>query len=314
MGPKGWEMRLTPQEGTPEQLGATIALIKLWLESNAAEWAFQLEKGEEKGNLHFQIGMKLLTRSRKSTLTASLKKAGLIYVGKSYHIAPLSNAVMTEAKGNFRKYFMKDLTRVDGPWTQSDAKAETKDPMPEDLDVPEVMHYPWQKEMTVYCQLPKVEKRLVRIIWDPIGCTGKSYWKKYIDYHGYACTIPAMQNGKDIAQFVCSLYKGKTMPKCFVFDVPRDMKGKKMAEFWSAVEALKDGTCWDARWEGKKRSFTSPRVVVLTNTYPEFDSISPQRWELCTFEDGVLKCVILSNPGMSLPPQDVLAGGVGGGQ
>ncbi len=56
--------------------------------------------------------------------------------------------------------------------------------------------YPWQKVLLEEVQ--KVDDRLIKIIWDALGNTGKSIFAEYLEYKGLAFEEPPMCSMGDI--------------------------------------------------------------------------------------------------------------------
>lgn len=282
-----WSIRFGARD-TPEERKEELKALKLWCSSNCKKWAFQLEKGDEKGYVHWQMMVSLFTKERQSTLWTSFQKGINPDERRGNKLSPLS----TENGEKFT-YCMKDQTRQDGPWTDETEAGDMpsviiRDDVKDDMDVEEKDFYHWQKEIVAWAQT-KPSKRLVRIIVDPKGEKGKSYLKKWMMIQGLATIAPAMAGAKDLLQFVCSMTKNaKVFPKCFIIDIPRGMKDKQLREFWSAIESIKDGYVYDTRYKAMTLVFKSPHILIMTNAMPPFGvDFSSNRWEIGTLDDGM---------------------------
>ena len=73
---------------------------------------------------------------------------------------------------------------------------------------------------------------------------------------------------------------GVSPQKCYLIDIPRAMKKDKLASFYSGLEALKNGVMYDKRFHFKKRRIDRPQVIVFTNTLPDWDLMSRDRWQV----------------------------------
>lgn len=71
--------------------------------------------------------------------------------------------------------------------------------------------------------------------------------------------------------------------------MPRGMKKDKLADFYSGIEVIKNGVAYDKRYTAQKIRFNRPRVFVFTNTLPEFNLMSKDRWKVWTLYENQLK-------------------------
>lgn len=110
---------------------AEAPVLEKWLKDNTKNFIFQLERGEESGNLHFQGYLQLETKDRDTALAKKLRDAGF-----KMHVAPSSTA----GKQALQDYAMKDDTRVQGPWTKK--KVYRGQDLPKEL-------WGWQKDVSV---------------------------------------------------------------------------------------------------------------------------------------------------------------------
>lgn len=63
-------------------------------------------------------------------------------------------------------------------------------------------------------------------------------------------------------------------------DMPRAMKKDKLGGMYSAIETIKDGYAWDDRYQFKEKAFDSPNIWIFTNTAPDMDLLSRDRWKI----------------------------------
>lgn len=243
-------------------LGAAIRFFKDW----GKKWVFQLERGDATGYLHWQCRLSLHTKRRIGELLQLTKD--ILPAGHHWSITSST----CHAGCNFN-YVMKADTRVDGPYKDSDYEEpppltrQLKSFLTEDF-------YPWQQ--TVFDSIAEADDRSIKLIIDTHGNAGKSIFCEFLEYKGLAFEIPPMRTMEDIMQCVMSI-KDK---KCYIVDMPRAMKKDKLADFYSGLEALKNGVAYDKRYSFKKKRMDRPQVVVFSNTEPDYDFMSMDRWQV----------------------------------
>lgn len=223
-------------------------------------WVFQKEMGDS-GYIHYQGRVRLIKARRFSTLkTTDFLKGG--------RFTPTTGE---EFKKKSFAYVMKADTRVEGPWDDRDFL----EPPKKTRQLEEFLNYEmygWQK--AILEKLPVYDDRHIWIILCKSGNNGKSIFSEYLEYKGLAYEIPPMRSMEDIMGVVMGIPDQKN----FTIDMPRGMKKKDLAEFYAGVESIKDGKAYDKRYSWKKKRFSRPNVFVFTNTLPDFDLMSPDRW------------------------------------
>lgn len=238
------------------------------------KWAFQKEQGQgANGYVHGQGRMSLVAKKAFGPLKCLMDTAGLT----GYHLTPTSKGVAL--KGD-TFYVIKKDSRLDGPWTDQD-QLEPK-VMTKQLAKIQTL-YPWQQSVVDYLQT--WEDRKILCIVQPAGDCGKSGFAEYLEYHDLANEIPPMNDMQDIMACVMS-FKNK---KAFVIDMPKAMKKDKLGPFFAGLECLKNGLAYDKRYSFKKMRFDRPHIIVFTNTPPDTDLLSPDRWDFRQIYDLELK-------------------------
>ena len=236
----------------------------------AKKWAFQCEESAS-GYVHGQGRMSLVQKKMFGPLNELMQAAGL----KEYHLTPTSKGVAL--KGD-TFYVIKVDTRIDGPWTDQDdlePKVLTKQ-----LEKIQTL-YPWQDSVVDY--LKTWEDRKILCIVQPAGDCGKSGFAEYCEYHGLAEEIPPMNDMQDIMQCVMAI-KNK---KAFIIDMPKAMKKDKLGPFFAGLECLKNGMAYDKRYTFKKMRFDRPHVIVFTNTHPDTNLLSADRWDFRSINESL---------------------------
>lgn len=227
------------------------------------KYVFQKERGEDTGYVHWQIRLYLIKPSR----IASLLSKGF---GKGGHLSPTSTTVH---HGNSFNYVMKADTRVEGPWSDRDA--------PEERFLTRQLTWfmqqplrPWQSQVLQFVQ--RIEDRKITLIHDVHGNSGKSIFCEFLEYKGHAIELPPFNDLNDLMQCV----HGLKNQKCYLIDMPRGLVKTRLAQFYSGLESIKNGVCYDKRYAFKRRRFDRPQIVVFTNSLPNFELLSPDRWSI----------------------------------
>lgn len=234
--------------------------ILQWCKDHTTKWAFQHEVGTTTGYHHWQLRVSLKERSRSPP--------GL---PKDARFSPTSK----ENKNNYT-YVTKDHTRVEGPWRWTD----------EDVFVPwhlvgkKDTLYPWQKQIWESADLR--EERQINVIYDPVGCQGKSTISSLMDVYGRGIEMTAYNDYKLVCQSLCNELKDNDNrdPRCILFDLERARKQDELAGLYSAIESIKKGVVSDWRNHFVKWRFHPPVVWVFMNTLPDRAYATPDRWKI----------------------------------
>lgn len=245
-----------------------------FLKNKCKKWVIQLERGDTTGYLHWQCRINLKIKERKTALFKMLKAAEIVIATDA--ITPTSN---TCANGEqFWDYCTKDHTRIEGPWSSRDA------PLTKQMEMFDKWGLrPWQKDLK---ELSKIFcLRTIDLIYDIDGNNGKSLFSEHMEYSGLAEEVPPFRLMDDIFQWVAS----RPIKQCYIFDLPRGMKKDKLGDFYSGIEVIKNGVAYDKRYTAEKIRFNRPRILVFTNTLPEFSLMSKDRWKVWSLYENTLK-------------------------
>lgn len=245
-----------PQDGNSRD--TIIKILNEW----AKNWVFQLEKAPSTGYMHWQGRLSLHKKMFKRQAISTLTEAGIIFGDLS-----ATQSTTSGAKKAFQ-YVMKADTREDGPWKDSDPP-----PPPLTKQIEKIVElYPWQK--TVVRMLENWDDRCIHCVIEKHGNNGKSGFVEWLEYHNKAFEIPSMRLMEDIMQCVMS-YEPQT---AYIIDMPRALGGK-MGDFYSGIECLKNGLCYDKRYKFKKRRMNRPQIFIFTNNVPDLKFLSQDRWK-----------------------------------
>ncbi len=237
------------------------------LRSIAKRWVFQTEQGKENDYKHYQVRLSLKVRKRYSTVLKEVANGRGMIKG---HITPTSNP--THHAGDFF-YVMKDDTRIAGPWKDTDEQKIMTKQLSWFLKQ-ELREF--QKAVIEEAQI--FDMRKINIIWDTTGCCGKSLLSEYMEYMGIAEEIPPYRMMDDIYQWVCCRGIKRGFKKSYIVDMPRGMRKDRLSDFYSGIEVIKNGIAYDKRYSAEKKRFDRPRVFVFTNTRPNYDLMTKDKW------------------------------------
>lgn len=237
------------------------------------KWTFQLEEGHETGYLHYQGRGSLYKPLRVGQAIALVHK---IFPGA--HLSPTSKEVAVLGD---TFYVTKLDTRVAGPW---DDRERTKY-IPYQYQGMETTLLPWQK--VVWKSAEEREPRIVNCVYDPVGGNGKSTIAVLMVLHDRGLEVPPVNDAKELVASVCDILTSKELrdPKCIFVDMPRAMEKAKLHGIYAAVEQIKKGYVYDLRYRYREWWFDSPQVWVFTNTEPDLNLLSRDRWRVWTIDD-----------------------------
>lgn len=247
-------------------------LITEILKKIGKKWTFQIEKGHNTGYVHYQIRVSLYKKKTFNMMKAWLDELDM----EGYHLSQTS----TNATKGPPFYVMKEDTRIEGPWSDTDPQAR---PMTKTATkVEENGLRPWQNDLLM--EADGYDDRHIWCVIDKRGNNGKGALCKWMYSKGYAMIVPPFQKMEDIVQFCIS-----HPSKLYLIDMPRAMKKKHLYDMYSGIEALKDGYLYDKRYKGTFHLIDEPNIIVFTNTQPKMRYLSADRWNLrCVNEDQTL--------------------------
>lgn len=236
--------------------------LKKLLEEFCKSGTFQLELSPDTEYKHFQGRVSL---KKKLTLGQLIKATPAVIKGIHW------SCTSTNCEDN--DYTQKEWSRVDGPWTLFE------DEIIETIQLKEFHKlelYPWQSKVKESCKI--YDDRTINMIYDQHGNLGKSIFCEYLEWHNLAEEIPPFRLMDDIFQWVYN-FSGK---KAYFLDLPRGMKKDKLGDFYSGIEIIKNGVCYDKRYLAKKKRFNRPVIWIFSNMLPCFTLMTKDRWKVWT--------------------------------
>lgn len=222
--------------------------LELWLQKHCDRYTMQIEKGEESGFIHLQLSLTLRKKQRLTWLKNHFRRDAHCEIIRNQDAA--------------FDYCMKEDSRLRGPWIWPTPATVIKDPM-NGLEL-----YPWQEEIKSIISQPS-DARTVYWYWDRRGNTGKTTFAKHLWLHHNVCFL---QNAKkaDMAY----AYNGEPIVIC---NLPRTCEDFVS---YDALESLKDGMIFSAKYESGAKVFDNPHVIVFANFEPDTSKLSSDRWQI----------------------------------
>jgi hypothetical protein len=233
------------------------------LEGIAKHYVFQLEEGDG-GYRHYQGRLSLIKRRRMTERHLLLK----LFKDPPQYLQPTVNA--EHYKGD-AFYCLKEDTRIEGPWKDTD---EVKILTRQMRLFADMKFRPYQESLLKMATI--FDMRKIDLIYDPKGCIGKSLIAEYMEYLGITEEIPPFRLMDDIFQWVAT----RPIKQCYLVDMPRGMKKDKLGDFYSGIEVIKNGVAYDKRYKAHKIRFDRPRIFVFTNVLPQLSLMSRDRWNI----------------------------------
>ena len=130
---------------------------------------------------------------------------------------------------------------------------------------------PWQEQVwyTMQEDIRTKNTRDILWVWDPLGCTGKSWFAGWL------------MDNQDAAYFTnartCDIaYAWKRQEIC-VFDLCRTTEGRVN---YAAIEQLKNGKAFSSKYHSGVKRRKHVCVLVLANWEPHYPAMSEDRWKV----------------------------------
>lgn len=249
----------------------TLSKLKIALFRDAKKFRGQLEltmaaelgdteEAFEQANYHWQVYMVLKKKERPKACAIRLNSEL-----KGVRVGRCSSAGMAA----LRDYvFKEDGTEV--PNTQFADHTIYRG-----QDLPTVWR-PFQQELITYCTGPWV-KREILWVYDPVGHSGKSDFRKFMDWkHKVLCLD--YDSAEGLKYDFC---KAEPPPTAVIFNLTRTKPKHVVAgDLYAALEAIKDGHCRSSKYQGSRFLGLPPAVVVLSNELPDMKSLTGDRFKV----------------------------------
>lgn len=217
--------------------------------SNALKYAFQEEKGAS-GTRHLQGCVSFKDALDLSTMHKAYPKA---------HWEIIKDWKKSVA------YCTKTDTRNGQVYTKGI-------PRPVQADIPNP--YPWQATILAECAQDP-HPRTINWIWEEHGKTGKTTLCKHLCLMQGAIYVSG--KATDVKYAISTYLEAGQDIKIVLWDVPRSCQEYVSYE---AIESVKNGIFFSAKYESKQAIFNTPHVYIFANFEPETDKLSQDRWNI----------------------------------
>lgn len=215
-------------------------------------------------NLHLQVFFHTKQKTRVSTLVKILAESQF----SGMYLAPASNA----GKASLKKYAMKKESRVAGPFADKPiylgADLVTRSSFTEgQLNL---------ETFLLRCDPIRYSKRKVIWVYDPVGGSGKSAFKKYCQYH-HGWVGFSYASAKDIL-YIVNKFQNK---RVYFFNLSKTRSAEiSESELYAALESIKDGDFLSTKYEPETVMMNPCHVVVFANHLPRMSALTRGRFEI----------------------------------
>lgn len=139
--------------------------------------------------------------------------------------------------------------------------------------------FPWEHSIIKLLDAPPSD-RTVHWYWEPLGCTGKTTFQKYLFTHRQdVCILSGkstdMKNG--IVEYIKKT--GET-PDIVLINIPRSVDHVS----YEGIESIKDMFFFSGKYEGGMVCGPSPHVFIFANAPPPMENLSEDRWNIVLIE------------------------------
>lgn len=140
-----------------------------------------------------------------------------------------------------------------------------------------VVWRPWQKKVIDILEGPR-NSRTINWVYDPKGNSGKSFLTKYIALTK-DCVIADGKKENVFNQLNEICNEQNTEVSVVILDIPRYCQQEYTLNY-GMLEALKDGVIYSGKYKGGKVFLDEPHVIVFSNSEPEYERFTPDRWNV----------------------------------
>lgn len=129
-----------------------------------------------------------------------------------------------------------------------------------------------QVQQKIHEKFTNQNNRQITVVVDKQGGIGKTFYSKWLISQQPKNVI--YYNNAKTSDIACA-YEGQEYA---IFDLTRSL-GERIN--WGAIEAIKNGILFSSKYEsGCKVGNPKQKVLVLTNSYPDLDKLSLDRWDI----------------------------------
>lgn len=150
--------------------------------------------------------------------------------------------------------------------------------IPEPYNIEEPNWNPVQR--AILDSLGSQNNRKILCVVDKTGNNGKTFLAKWHSERFRATRLSVTNNYKDIMRMAYCYNKRQENLSTVYIDIPKSYPQNALNMLFAAAETLKDGDCWDDRYEHRHSSIRSPKLCVFTNTEPDIEYLTKDRWTI----------------------------------
>lgn len=133
--------------------------------------------------------------------------------------------------------------------------------------------YQWQQDIFNKCS-QETEDRKIYWVWEGTGNTGKTSFAKYLCVRCQAIVLSG--KGQDMKYGIIKfMEKYGGPPPIVIIDIPRSVKDFVS---YSGIEEIKNGLFFCGKYESDMCVFNPPHVLCLSNSPPDRNKFSEDRW------------------------------------
>lgn len=249
----------------------TVDSLKKLFTEHCKKWTFQKEIGNSTGYEHFQCRVSLKLKTRMPTMIG-------------IHPDAWSPTSEENRKNDF--YVMKEETRIDGPWRDTDTNVY----IPKQYR--DITLRPWQEKVISLSQ--HFDDRHINVIYDSEGNHGKSLLASHSVLFNNGIDLPPVNDSKQLMEAMYGICASRNIRSCgpVFIDLPRALDKSRLFGLFSAIEMIKKGQLIDLRYSYREWWIDSPNLWIITNYNPKEWSnlLSNDRWCIYTFKgDDLVK-------------------------
>lgn len=233
--------------------------LKERVERLSRQYVFQYERGKENNRLHYHLLIYLKVKMRFSALQKIFGKSKIVFIKKGDLQRVRDYCCKEDTRVTYPQFKWKGLQVVDTSYliTREDLR-------PRQIEI---------ADRYIKDEHPKWG-RYIHWYWEAKGNWGKSVTATYmIDQMG------AMEVDGACSDILCGITRWieefGNCPKIIVIDIPRISMNRVS---YRAIEKIKNGKFFSGKYESGMKRFRKPHVIVFSNSAPELDSLSEDRW------------------------------------
>lgn len=136
--------------------------------------------------------------------------------------------------------------------------------------------------------------RQIHWYWEAKGGWGKSILTIYmVDQMG--AILLGGANKDALYGIAAYVHKHEQGPPIVIFDIPRINRGKLS---YQSLEYIKNGCFFNGKYESSMVRYNKPHILVFANCEPDYESLSPDRWDVTQLDPPIVEIQPENDPGL----------------